>query len=150
RSNDETTRACGTRAKVWHDIVGFTTRHSAIRRWPGGRQWSWMCHQYSWEDNPEKGKMAMRHPKPFVKQAVCTLLTLLALMLVAQISFVSAAGHGQPKVDICHFDVDAGSWTKISIGSPAVAAHLAHHDDCVLSPDCTSPQGPGTALTGTV
>ena len=69
----------------------------------------------------------MRRQQPFVKQAVCTLLTLLALMLVAQIGLVSAAG--QPQVNICHFDKDAGIWKKINIGSPAVAAHLGNHDD---------------------
>ena len=33
-----TTRACGTRARVWHDIFAFTTENGSIKRWAIGRQ----------------------------------------------------------------------------------------------------------------
>src|SRR5262249_46202879 len=78
-------------------------------------------------DVSAKGGWSMRRPKLFVRQSVRTLLMLVALILVVQIGFVNSAG--QAKVDICHFDKEAGIWKKISIGEPAVAPHLANHDD---------------------
>jgi hypothetical protein len=39
--------------------------------------------------------------------------------------------HARPKTDVCHFDKDSGTWTLISIGDPAVNAHLRNHDDAL-------------------
>ena len=42
-----------------------------------------------------------------------------------------AAPIASAKVDVCHWSEEDGSWKKLSIGEPALAAHLRNHDDAV-------------------
>jgi hypothetical protein len=53
---------------------------------------------------------------------------------------------GQPKVDICHFDKDSGTWKLLNIAAPAVEAHATHHRDGV--PFGEVPDSPGNIFDG--
>jgi hypothetical protein len=58
-------------------------------------------------------------------------------------ALVGMAHPGTGRADeICHFQPDTQSWTKLEVGGNAAAAHLANHDDA-------SPGGT-TSVTGTI
>lgn len=73
------------------------------------------------------------------RRTLLAMLVVFALLLVGASTPVAAAPAG--KTDICHFDAQTGTWTKISVGGPAATAHLTHHDDAL--------PGATTTITGT-
>jgi hypothetical protein len=69
-----------------------------------------------------------------------TTRTALRGQLTAALSIgLLAAGSAQaakaPKVDICHFDAEAGTYTKISTSPKALPAHLGNHGDVLPGVD---------------
>ena len=58
-------------------------------------------------------------------------LVLAALTLILTASTTGAALAGGGKTNVCHFQELEGDWKLISIGNPAVAAHLKNHDDAL-------------------
>ena len=60
-----------------------------------------------------------------------TLSTMMAAVALLLVGVGTSTADPPAKVDICHFQEDEGTWTKISVGGNAPAAHLANHDDAV-------------------
>lgn len=67
------------------------------------------------------------------------------LFLAATLCSAQALAAPPEKVAICHFSVDSGTWSAISIAAPAVDAHLRNHDDAIL----VAGVGGTTSQTGT-
>jgi len=69
---------------------------------------------------------------------------LLGGLTFSQSAFAGAStgggpGGGQQKVTLCHVDQETGEEITITVGAPAVPAHLAHGDtlgECSVVPDC--------------
>lgn len=80
----------------------------------------------------QKGGITFMSPR-----TLCSMVAGLALLLVGVGTSTAAP---PPKVDICHFQEDEGTWKKISVGGNARTAHFANHDD--VDPN-------GTTSTGT-
>ncbi len=76
-------------------------------------------------------------------------IAVLAAILLGGLTFSQSAfagaiggggpGGGQTKVTLCHVDQETGEEITITVGAPAVPAHLAHGDtlgECSVVPDC--------------
>lgn len=62
------------------------------------------------------------------RSTLSTMVSAVALLLVG---VGTATAAPPPKVDICHFQEEEGTWKKISVGGDAFTLHLANHDDAV-------------------
>jgi len=63
---------------------------------------------------------------------------LLGGLTFSQSAFAGGPGGGQQKVTLCHVDQETGEEITITVGAPAVPAHLAHGDTlgpCVDEPE---------------
>lgn len=58
-------------------------------------------------------------------------LGLSAVVLTVVVTAAAPPPQKAEKVNVCHWSEDEGSWNKLSIGAPALAAHLRNHDDAV-------------------
>jgi hypothetical protein len=58
-----------------------------------------------------------------------TLLVAVMVPLGGMLPLVAAAPP--PKVEVCHFQEETGTWKRLSIGAPALRAHLRNHDDAL-------------------
>jgi hypothetical protein len=74
--------------------------------------------------------------------AKSTIRTLVVVYAVVRGFTSPTAVCASGKVDICHFQEKNDSWKLLSVGVPAVGAHLENHDDAV--------PGETTSQTGTV
>ncbi len=70
-------------------------------------------------------------------------IAVLAAILLGGLTFSQSAlangGGGQQKVTLCHVDQETGEEITITVGAPAVPAHLAHGDnlgECSVVPIC--------------
>ena len=80
-------------------------------------------------------------------------IAVMAAILLGGLTFSQSAlagdrGGGQQKVTLCHVDQETGEKITITVGAPAVPAHLAHGDTlgpcveeppgCVINEECSS------------
>ena len=72
--------------------------------------------------------------------AACALLAAVPLSH----SLLAQQGGGQTKVDLCHID-EEGVGIYITVGEPAVQAHL-DHGDCLLADSIEDPTGVGDCV----
>jgi len=77
--------------------------------------------------------------------AIFGIAVLVAILLggltLSQSAFAGASseGNGQEKVTICHVDQETGEEETITVGKPAVRAHLANHEGDHLGPCVEEP-----------
>lgn len=71
---------------------------------------------------------------------VCSSVALFAGVMWQAFSAPPLTEAKQPRVDLCHLDVDTGSYHQITVAEPAVPAHTTH-GDATLGGACTAGVG---------